>query len=209
MTTMNPSNPLSITLPAAWSPEIDQEMEDQLKVLEAQALALRWERFMHRFFQAWTPDIDAVSFRHYSVGSGLDLEVDIEMPDRMYPVGPDGHVEGMARPASKPLGVMDVHREMLKNSGERDRLSLRRNLYETEVVQPFRRELCSAIAGQKFPVEWVRNVLDCRPSSPRRTKEEWQERSQSMIDELVGHYRLAARLDTSLEPAPARRPPRV
>lgn len=209
MTTMNPSNPLSVTLPTAWSPEVDQEMEDQLKVLEAQALALRWERFMHRFFQAWPPDIDAVSFRHYSVGSGLDLEVDIEMPDRMYPVGPDGHVEGMARPASKPLGVMDVHREMLKNLGQRDKLSLRQNLYETEVVQPFRRELCGAIAAQSFPVEWVRKVLDCRSSSPRRTKEEWQARSQAMVEELVGHYRLASRLDTSLEAAPSRRPPRV
>ena len=202
-----PSNPLNIALPLSWSPDVDQTMEDQLKILEAQALALRWERFMHRFFQAWTPDIDAVSFRHYSVGNGLDLEIDLEMPERMYPVGPDGRVEGMVRPTSQKPSVMDLHREMLVSS--KDQFALRRNLYETQVVQPFRKVLCSAIAGQKFPVEWVRNVLDCRPSSPRRTKEEWQERSQSMIDELVGHYRLAARLDTSLEPAPARRPPRV
>ena len=63
--------------------------------------------------------------------------------------------------------------------------------------------LCSRMERAWLP-RWIQ-----RPSSPRRTKEEWQERSQSMIDELVGHYRLAARLDTSLEPAPARRPPRV
>ena len=207
---MSPSsNPLSIALPVSWSPDVDQEMENQLKILEAQALALRWERFMHRFFQAWTPNIDAVSFRHYSVGSGLDLEVDIEMPDRMYPVGPDGHVEGMARPSPKKFSVVDIHREMLRSSGDKDQFSLRRNLYENEVVQPFRKELCSAIADQSFPPEWVRKVLDCRPSSPRLTKEEWQERSQAMVEELVGHYRLAARLETSLEPAPARRAPRV
>ena len=204
-----PSNPLHVTLPTAWSPEVDQEMEDQLKILEAQALSLRWERFMHRFFQAWTPDIDAVSFRHYSVGSGLDLEVDIEMPDRMYPVSPDGHVEGMARPSTKSFSVGDIHREMLRNSGDKNQFSLRRNLYENEVVQPFRKELCSAIAGQSFPTEWVRKVLDCRASSPRLTKEEWQERSRAMVEELVGHYRRAARLETSLEAAPARRAPRV
>jgi hypothetical protein len=204
---MTASNSLNISLPVTWSPDVDENMEDQLKVLEAQALALRWERFMHQFFQAWTPDIDAVSFRHYSVGGGLDLDLDIEMPDRMYPVGPDGRIEGMAPSTSKPPSVMEIQRQMLAGSG--DTWALRRNFYENEVVQPFRKEICGAIAGQSFPVQWVRDVLDCRASSPRLTKKEWQERSQSKIDALVGHYRLDASTQTPLEQDQPRRQPRL
>ena len=201
----NSSNPLAITLPVSWSEDIDPELERQLAVLDAQSLALRWERFMHHMFKAWTSDIDAVSFRFYSLSDGLEL--DISMPDRMYPVGPNGRVEGMAPPASKPSTVRDVNRQVLNQSS--DKRALRRNLYESLVVQPFQRELAIALDGQSFPAHWVRKVLDCCPSSPPRTKEEWKERSQAMVEELVGHYRAAARLEASVQPAPVRRPLRV